>query len=322
LPEDPESGAATRAFWSGTLTFGLVSVPVDLFPAVRTERVSLRMLAPDGTPLSRRYFCPQEEREIGYDEIVRGYELDGRFVTVTDEELEALAPRKSRDIDLRLFVDRAEIDPMHFERSYSLAPGGDSTKAYRLLAATMERTGRAGIATFVMRTREYLIAIIAENGLLRAETLRFEDEVRSPEDVDLPQPEPADDKAAAAFEKRIRELEQDELDAAELVDRDAERLRARIEEKRRSGRDVIEGEVTDTAAEEEDDVIDLMEILKRRMRARAKDEQPTRRASRGAAADLDSLTKKELYERARQLDIEGRSGMSKDELIRAIRLSA
>lgn len=322
-----------RALWSGTLTFGLVSVPVELYPARRSDRVALRMLAPDGTPLSRRYFCPAEEREIGWDEIVRGYELDGRYVVVTDEELEALEPRKSRDIDLRLFVDRDAIDPLHFERAWYLTPGGDSTKAYRLLAATMQRTGRAGIATFVMRTKEYLVAILAEDGLLRAETLRFADEVRTPADVGLPDPTEARRSAVKTFERQIRELERDDLAKTELDDRDSARLLARIEEKHARGEDVVETEASEETRDEEEGVIDLMEILKRRLGRQTDDSAPSRRASgrkktkRASAdasgdADLRSLTKKELYEKAQELEIEGRSGMNKDELIRAIRRSA
>ena len=138
MPEASGRSDRARAFWSGTISFGLVSVPVDLYPANRSVRASLRMLAPEGTPLSRRYYCPKEEREVSYEEIVRGREVDGRWIVVTDEELEALEPRKSRDIDLRLFVDRAEIDPVFFDRAYYLAPAGESTKAYRLLAQGLQ----------------------------------------------------------------------------------------------------------------------------------------------------------------------------------------
>ena len=149
--QEQEEGRA-RSFWSGTITFGLVSVPVELYPASRLQRVSLRMVGPDGTPLARRYFCSKDRKALDWDDIVRGYEIEkDEYVVVTDDELERLAPEKTRDIDLRLFVDVSEIDPMYFERAYYLTPGGNSTKAYRLLAATMEATGRAGIATFVMR---------------------------------------------------------------------------------------------------------------------------------------------------------------------------
>src|SRR5690606_796011 len=150
---------------------------------------------PEGVPLARRYYDEKHEREIQREEIVRGFELDdGEMVLVTDAELEALEPDKTRDIDLRRFVPAESIDARYFDRGYFLAPSGDSTKAYRLLAAVMEKSKRAGIATFVMRGKEYLVAIFAENGILRAETLRFADELRSADDVGLP--EPAKPKAA------------------------------------------------------------------------------------------------------------------------------
>src|SRR5690606_3909652 len=186
--EQAEGGGA-RSLWSGSITFGLLSLAVDLFPAVRTEALPLKIVDESLRPLTRRYVCPEhEDRFLSRDEIVRGYEIeDGEYVLVTDEELESLAPEKSRAIDLRKFVDVAEIDPMYFKRSYFLTPAEDeANRAYRLLAETMERSGRAGIATFVMRGKEYLVALLAENGVLRAETLRFVDEIRRPEDVGLP----------------------------------------------------------------------------------------------------------------------------------------
>jgi DNA end-binding protein Ku len=187
MADEPEARLYPRAFWSGTLTFGLVSVPVDLYPAVRSRRTPLRLLGPDEQPLARRYFCSADGEPLTNEDIVRGYENDdGSFTLVDDEELDALAPRKSRDIDLRRFVGRDEIPRQMLERPYVLAPAGESTKAYHLLAATMESSGRAGIATFVMRGKEYLAAIFAEGGTLRAVTMRFAAELRTPEDVGLP----------------------------------------------------------------------------------------------------------------------------------------
>jgi DNA end-binding protein Ku len=185
--EDGQAEAASpgpRAFWSGTITFGLVSVPIDLYPAVRARRAPLRMLGPEDRLLQRRYYCSVDDEPLTNDDIVRGYEWpDGSVTVVTDEELEALAPRKSRDIELQRFVRRDEIPPKLLERPYVLAPAGDSTKAYRLLAHTMEQSRRAGLATFVMRGKEYLAAIFAEGGLLRAATMRFNDELRTPSSV-------------------------------------------------------------------------------------------------------------------------------------------
>ena len=265
MPEEFEDIAPdeirARSFWSGTLTFGLVSIPVSLFPANRPQRVSLRMLAPNGTPLRREYFDPRTHRRVSNDDLVRGFELDeGSFVTVTEEELESVEPEKSRDIDLRLFVPREQLDPLYFDRAYYLTPGGESTKAYKLLAETMEVTDRAGIATFVMRDKEYLIAILAEDGIMRAETLRFADEVRSVEDVGLPEPAKVKPAARRKMEAAIKKLSEKEFDASILVDRTTERLLELIEEKRASGEDVIEAEDTE---EPPDDIIDLMEVLKR-----------------------------------------------------------
>jgi DNA end-binding protein Ku len=269
-----------RSFWSGTITFGLVSIPVELFPANRSQSVSLRMVSEDGTPLARRYFCPREERELEWDEIVRGYEIEeDQFVVITDDELEKLAPEKSRDIDLRRFVEASEIDPIYFERAYYLTPGGNSTKAYRLLAETMEQTGRAGIATFVMRGKEYLVAILAENGIMRAETLRFTDEVRSAEDVGLPEPVRPKAAAVTRIEKAIAKLVEKELDEAELADRSAEQLLKLVAKKEKAGEDVVEAPADEAAPG--GDVIDLMEVLKRSLQGRV----PAKTAAKTTAKD-------------------------------------
>jgi DNA end-binding protein Ku len=257
---EPEEIRA-RSFWSGTLTFGLVSVPVALYPANRPQRVSLRVLAPDGTPLRREYFDPKTHRKVTNDSLVRGFELDeGEFVTVTEEELESVEPEKTRDIDLRLFVPREQVDPLYFDRAYYLTPAGESTKAYKLLAETMEQTGRAGIATFVMRDKEYLIAILAENGIMRAETLRFADEVRSVDDIGLPDPVKVKPAARKKMESAMTKLARKTFDPKDLVDRTTERLLELIESKRAAGEDVVESSVSE---ETPDDIIDLMDVLKR-----------------------------------------------------------
>lgn len=315
-----------RAFWSGTISFGLVSIPVNLFPANRSGGVALRMLDEDGTPLRRRFYCPAEDREVEREEIVRGFEMeDGSYVVVTDEELEALEPKKTRDIDLTRFVKESELDPMYFERGYYLTPAGDSTKAYRLLAQTMERTGRAGIATFIMRGKEYLVAILAERGILRAETLRFRDELRPPDELRLPEPA----KPPAALVRRItRAIETHSaatLDPDELRDRYTEKVRKLVERKRRKREDVVEmPEAEAEAAAAPPEVIDLMEVLKRSMRVpEAGARRPARRA-RGAAptGDLKELSVQELQQRARALGIAGRTKMNKAQLIGAIRRAA
>lgn len=267
MPED-EVPAGLRSFWTGAITFGLVSVPVALFPATRPRGVSLRMVDEEGTPLQRRYVCSKDGRELDWDDIVRGYEVKpGKYVTVTDEELEAIEPRKSREIDLQLFVDQEEIDPKYFERAYYLVPTAGSTKGYRLLAEVMEDAGRAGVATFVMRAREYVVAIFAEKGLLRAETLRFEDELRSPKDVGLPKvakPKPAAvTKFASAIGSRSGKV-----NFRDFFDEYARRLEKLVEKKERSGKNVVKAPAGAAASAEEQggEVIDLLQVLQKSLK--------------------------------------------------------
>ncbi len=309
-----DPAAAARSFWSGTITFGLVSIPVAFFAANRPGRVSLRMLAPDGTPLRRKYYNPETGRDLSNDDLVRGYEIEKRrYVVVSDEELDRLAPEKSRDIDLRRFVPADSIPPRYFERAYFLAPAGPSQKAYRLLAVTMEQTRRAGVATFVMRGREYLVAIFAEDGILRAETLRFEDEVRKPADVGLPAVRRGGARTVRRLEHVISRLAQDDLGIDELTDQKTARLLEVAERKRSQGKAISFAKPQDEPAP----VIDILTALKQSI------ERRRRGAGRSGNAEttdeLESLSRSDLYDRAKALDIPGRSGMRKQQLIEAIR---
>ena len=283
MPE--ESPRGPRPFWSGTIVFGLVGIPVTLFGANRPGRISLRMVDENGTPLRRRFFAAGRERALGDDDVVRGYEIEkGRFVVVEDDELDRLAPEKSREIDLRRFVPLSEIDPIYFERAYFLAPERGAGKAYRLLAKTMEEQGRAGIATFVLRGKESLVAILAENGLLRAETLRFHDEVRTPEEVGLPEAGQAETRRVRAIEKAIAELEADELDREWLADSRRPRLLELARRKLESGEDVVAAPPeTEPDASEGGEVIDLMQALKRSLREGSSRRGPKARPSRSRA---------------------------------------
>ena len=254
-----EREASVRPFWSGTISFGLVSVPVNLFPATRDSRVTLRMLGPDGEPLKREYVAADTGKELETAETVRGFETaKGKYVTVTGEELERLAPEKSRDIDLRLFVPRDEISPMYFNRAYFLTPADKSAKAYRLLAETMQRNERAGVATFVMHGKEYLIAIFAEQGILCAETLRFADEIRKPVDIGLPKKGKVSAAIVRKFEKAIAGSEKKAIDPKEMRDEYAAAMLRLIEKKSAQHKDVVETETRRRPAK----VVDLMEVLK------------------------------------------------------------
>jgi len=265
---DNEERSGARPFWSGTLTFGLVSVPVDLYPGNRTNRATLRMLGPEGEPLARRYFSQKTGRALDNEHMVRGYEFDkDKYVVITDEELERLAPDQSRDIDLRRFVELKSIPPLYFDRSYFLAPSAGSEKAYRLLSETMQKEKLAGIATFVMRGKEYLVAIFPENGILRAETLRFADELRSPKDMGLPEKKKVPAAAVKKFERIIAKHSDKHLSLKDLKDEKTAQLLKLVAKKRKQHKDVVEVEV---AERDDGKVVDLMEVLKKSLAGKRK----------------------------------------------------
>ncbi len=255
-----EENAGGRPFWSGTLTFGLVSVPVSLFPAARTVRTSLRMLGPDGQPLARKYYAEKTGKDLDADEVVRGFEVTKeKFVIVTDEELERLAPEKTRDIDLKQFVPAESIPPIYFERGYFLTPAAGSQKAYKLLAETMDKSGLAGIATFVMRGKEYLVAIFSDKGILRAETMRFADELRSPADVGLPKKKEVSKATVTKFEKLIANKSKKQFSPAKLADKQTDSLLKLVKKKQSKRENVVKVE---EEMETDHKVIDLVKILK------------------------------------------------------------
>jgi DNA end-binding protein Ku len=153
-----------RSLWTGSLSFGLVNVPVALFSGVTDTDLHFRQLhAKDHTPVEIRRFCAEEDTEVPYDEIASGYETDDdELIVLTDAELAAAAPRKTRTIDIEAFVDVDDVDPIYFDHPYVLMPAGDADgtlRAYRLLVEVMGRTERAALGRFVLRTKEYLVLI-------------------------------------------------------------------------------------------------------------------------------------------------------------------
>lgn len=290
MPE-PRQKAPVRAFWSGTITFGLVSIPVDLFAAVHGRHTSMKMVDAKGRALGREYFSDDDEN-LTPDELVRAYKADdGKMVVVTDKELESVAPEMTRDIELRRFVPRDAIPAPYFNRPYFLAPSGRSQKAYQLLAQTMQETGHAGIGTFVMRGHQYLVAILSDGNFLRAETLRFAAELRSPQDLGLPKrpkrPGTELKRAVKRFADAIEKLKREALDMDELSDRYAAALEDLAEKKARKGKDLA-----DAAAQSEDgeeggaEIIDLMKILRQRVGARGR--APTKTSTRRRRAHAAS----------------------------------
>jgi DNA end-binding protein Ku len=175
-----------RSIWRGAISFGLVNVPVKLYSAVSKKTVRFNQLhEKDGSRIQLKRFCAEEDHEVPYEEIVKGYEISpGRYVVITPEELEALDPKKTRTIDIEDFVDLDEIDPLFYEHPYYLAPDTGASKPYKLLLEALKQTNKVAIARVVIRTKEYLTAIRPAGDVLTMETMLFADELIDPDVLD------------------------------------------------------------------------------------------------------------------------------------------
>ena len=192
---------AVQGIWSGTISFSLVAIPVQLVKAIAPGRISFRLLhSKDYSPLARRMFCPDEDKMVPPEEIVRGYEIaPDRYLPITDEELESVSPERSRTIEIVEFIDMEEVDPIYYDHPYYLVPLKGGEKAYRLLAEAMRRTNRAGLAKFVLAEREYLVAVRSTEGVLALTTLHYSEEIVSAEDIS-----PKEEKIDAGEKSRIK----------------------------------------------------------------------------------------------------------------------
>jgi DNA end-binding protein Ku len=174
-----------RAIWSGSISFGLVNIPVKLYSAVSRKTVHFNQLdARTGARVKQKRVDAETGEEVPWDQIVKGYELDsGAYVTISDDELAALDPKAVRTIEIEEFVDLASIDPIFYDSAYFLAPDR-SSKPYALLARAMEEEGKVGIARFVLRTKQYLAAIRPSDGRILLSTMVYADEINDPAGID------------------------------------------------------------------------------------------------------------------------------------------
>jgi DNA end-binding protein Ku len=251
-----------RALWTGSLSFGLVNVPVALVTAVKDVDLHFRQLhEKDAAPIEVQRWCSKENVEVPYEEITHGYELqDGRQITISDLELEAIEPRRTRTIDIEQFVDLDDVDPIYFDHPYFLVPAAEddgSIRAYRLLTDVMSQTDRAALGRFVMRAREYLAIVRERGGALTLTTMRFADEVRPTEDVDA-----ATQKAHKPTRKQLEAAVAviEELSCPWEPDKHKDRYRARLKrivDRKRKGETIKVPEV----AEQPGAAPDLMAAL-------------------------------------------------------------
>ncbi len=198
-----------RPIWSGTISFGLVSVPVKLYSALDRKTVRFHQLSSKtGTRIAQKRVDPQTGEEVPYEEIVKGYEIaPDRYVVIEPGELDALSPEKTKTIEIEDFVELSQIDPILFDHPYYLAPGPGGAKPYRLLLEAMTQTGKVAIARVVIRSKEQLVAIRPLGDVLMMETMLFSDEVRIPDRL-----EELSDAAEVKTTEREREI------AKQLVD--------------------------------------------------------------------------------------------------------
>jgi DNA end-binding protein Ku len=250
-----------RGLWSGTLAFGLVAVPVELVSAVRDRDVHFHEVDDRGQRVEVKRTCAKDGKEVSWDEVGHGYELDGRLVVLSDEELSAAAPERTRTIEVEEFVPLEQIDPAHFDHPYYLLPQGGAegiARAYRLLRDVMADEQQVAIGRIVMRSREQLVAVRERDGLLALSTMLFAHEIRDPGEIDhVPSGRRGAPRRAEVDQTlRVIDAMTRDFDPARYEDCHRGRLLRLIQRKRRGG----EIEIPDVEPEP-DPVPDLMAAL-------------------------------------------------------------
>ncbi len=315
-----------RAIWSGSIAFGLVNVPVRMYSAIDEHTLHFHYVhEKDGSRIGYDKVCKAEGVPVPDEEIVKAFEYEkGEYVYMADEDFEAAAPDNLKTIDIRDFVPYDEIDPIYFERTYYLGPQPNGERVYALLREAMERSGLAAVAKYVMRDKQNLGCLRVREGIITLEKMYFADEIR-PNDELAPDGAAVDERELEMALQLIERFSGTfEPDKYEDTYRDAlcEIIRAK-----RKGEEVhVEPPEKPEAAP------DLMAALRaslessRRRRGSARGNGGSREnggsRGNGAADDVGALSKDELYERAKELDIRGRSDMSKDELADAVRAAS
>ncbi len=254
---------AIHPIWSGTISFSLVAIPVQLVKAVETGRVSFHLLHDkDHSRLHRRMFCPVEEKIVQPDEIVRGYEIGpDKYILVNDDELESVTPERSRTIEVVEFIQSNEVDPIYFDHPYYLVPMKGGEKAYQLLVEVMGRTGKAGLAKFVLGEREYLVAIRSSEGALELITLHYNEEVLSDKDIS-PDQAKSETEEKRRIKEQVRKMMTD-FDPEKYADRRRKKILDILKKKVR-GKAVVEAPRSEEG--EVEGPADLVAALKESMR--------------------------------------------------------
>jgi DNA end-binding protein Ku len=258
-----------RGLWKGAISFGLVNVPVELFSAQkRSAELDLTMLdRRDMAPVGYKRVNKASGKEVPWDDVVKGYEYeDDKYVVLSDEDFRRANPEASKTVDIMAFVDLADVAPQYFETPYYLAPGKRGEKAYALLRDAMAKAGKAGIATVVIRTKQYLAAVVAQDEALMLNTLRYHNELKSAADLDIPDRLKGHKPAAKELDMALRLVDDmaDEWKPERYHDTYHEDLMTRIEEKIKAGQtEAITAPEKEQRPAKGAEVIDLMALLKK-----------------------------------------------------------
>jgi len=286
-----------RAIWSGSISFGLLNVPVKLYSAVARRGISLREIREsDGARIRHRRVAEGTDEEVPYEKIQKAFEItSGNYVPISKDEMAALAPEKTRAIEVKDFVDLHQIDPIYFDSPYYLGPAEGAEKAYSLLSSAMQRSGKVAIARFVFRNKEHLAALRAENGVLTLTTMRFADEVVPPDELDdvLPAEQPKVAKKEVEMAEQLIDSLTSDFDPSAYRDEYREELMSLIERKA-EGKEIVAPEAPEREATK---APDLMAALEESIAAvkgeggKAKAKKPRKAAPKKAAAKKRSKAK-------------------------------
>ncbi len=251
-----------RAIWSGSISFGLLNVPVKLYSAVARRSIALREIREsDSARIKHRRVAEGTDEEVPYEEIVKAFELTpGRYVPLSKDEMAALAPEKTRAVEVLDFVDLDEIDPIYFDSPYYLGPADGAEKAYSLLAKAMESSGKVAIARFVFRNKEHLAAIRTSGGVLTLTTMRFADEVVPASELEevLPEKAPKVAKREQEMAEQLIESLSTAFDPTAYRDEYREQLLGLIERKA-EGKEIVAPEGEEPKATKAPDLMAALE---------------------------------------------------------------
>lgn len=253
-----------RAIWKGSISFGLVNIPVGLYSAETRDEIHFKMLDKKTmSPIHYKRVAEETTKEVPWEETVRGYEFSpGKYVVMSDEDLKRAAPEATQTIDIVDFVDLEEISPLYFDKPYYLGPDKKGAKAYALLRETLRRTGKVGIAKVVIRTRQYLAAVVARGDVLTLELLRYAHELRDASELDLPAGKAGVSDREIDMAERLVEGMVSAWEPEKYKDDYRQALMKTIEERVEAGQLEASPEPAPRPERARDNVVDLMALLK------------------------------------------------------------